>query len=130
MLHAGRADMVASGVHPHKVHVVTHGVRDDPRRCFPTADAAPGPSAEGGPPDVRGAGATQPFTMLFHGGLLWRKGIDVVLRAYAAAFTHTDPVVLIVHGNYGNKDVAAFVGAFQREMYVPCAPCSRRRVTC
>jgi glycosyltransferase involved in cell wall biosynthesis len=38
---------------------------------------------------------------LFHGGLLERKGVDVLLRAYLSAFSPSDNVLLYIHASYG-----------------------------
>ena len=40
--------------------------------------------------------------ILFHGGLLARKGIDVLLRAYIGSFRASDSVTLLIHSTYGN----------------------------
>ena len=42
------------------------------------------------------------YVFLFHGGLLARKGIDVLLRAYIGSFRASDPVTLLIHSTYGN----------------------------
>lgn len=38
----------------------------------------------------------KPFKFLFLGGGIKRKGIDVLLKAYCAEFTHDDPVALVI----------------------------------
>jgi glycosyltransferase involved in cell wall biosynthesis len=82
-----REGYVAGGMDPQRVAVVPNGV--DPRRFRPgidpldLGDAAPG------------------FRFLFVGGLLWRKGPDILLDAYLRAFTRADDVTLVV------KDFAA-----------------------
>jgi glycosyltransferase involved in cell wall biosynthesis len=72
---------VSSGVPAERVHVVPLGV--DPRRFHPGAP--------------RFALQTRkPFRFLFVGGTIHRKGIDVLLEAYAETFTATDPVCLVI----------------------------------
>jgi glycosyltransferase involved in cell wall biosynthesis len=72
---------VHSGVPADRVHVVPLGV--DPRRFH--AGATPFP-----------LGTAKPFRFLFVGGTIHRKGIDVLLEAYAEAFTAADPVCLVI----------------------------------
>ncbi len=69
------------GVIEEKIHVIPHGI--DPAQFTPD-----------GPvwldnPDNR-------FTFLFVGGLLHRKGIDVLIKAYLNAFSTDDPVRLLI----------------------------------
>lgn len=77
---------VDSGVSPHKVKVVPHGV--DPEIFRPLAKAMPLPTAKS-------------FKFIFVGGTIWRKGIDVLLEAYSRAFSRSDDVCLVI------KDLAA-----------------------
>lgn len=77
-----RDGMVDGGMDPERVALVPLGV--DPGRFrpglppLPLGDAAPG------------------CRLLFVGGLLWRKGIDLLLDAYAAAFRRDDDVTLVI----------------------------------
>lgn len=77
-----RDGYLASGLDPDLVKVVPHGV--DPRRFHPGLAPLPLPDVPGG------------FRFLFVGGLLWRKGIDLLLDAYRAAFTARDDVTLVI----------------------------------
>ena len=78
-----RQAYVASGVAQELVHVVPNGV--DLERFTPEGASWPLGEARG-------------TTFLFVGGTIARKGIDVLLRAYAAAFTAADDVRLVVKG--------------------------------
>ena len=90
---------------PFQIHVIWHGVE----KSFGLR-----------PPKVRNQGSiiksaklkllfekydpqnvsTRKFVFLYHGGLLWRKGIDRLIQAYVSTFTHSDDVVLIIHYAY------------------------------
>jgi len=96
---------IRSGVQADKIHVIWHGVE----KSFGLR-----------PPKVRNQGSiiksaglkllfekydpqnvsTRKFVFLYHGGLLWRKGIDRLIQAYVSTFTHSDDVVLIIHYAY------------------------------
>lgn len=76
---------VGSGFPPDRVHVVPLGV--DPQRFFPEARPATIPELQ--PYHDR-------FKFLFVGGTIWRKGIDVLLKAYREAFTADDAVCLVI----------------------------------
>lgn len=85
---------VASGVPLDKVHIVPHGVR--------ILDLLPLH------PPLR-LRTNKSFKFLYRGGLLPRKGIDVLLRAFTATFSRRDDVVLIIHSSYGDfmkKEIA------------------------
>jgi glycosyltransferase involved in cell wall biosynthesis len=71
----------ASGVDPEKIRVVPHGV--DPKLFTPD-----------GPRYDLPAGSKLAF--LFVGGMSFRKGTDVLLKAWRKAFTSTDAVVLVL----------------------------------
>jgi len=77
-----RDGYVASGMPPGIVDVVPNGV--DLERFAPDGPARPldGPAAA--------------CTFLFVGGTIWRKGIDVLLAAWARAFGPDDDVRLVV----------------------------------
>lgn len=76
-----RDGFVSSGVDRGRVHVVPNGV--DPirfnRRALPLR-----------------LGTRKRFRFLFVGGTLWRKGADLLLRAYLDAFDAGDDVCLVV----------------------------------
>lgn len=79
-----RDGYVAGGMPPGIVDVVPNGV--DLERFAP-----------GGPVRVvEGPGAGAGCTFLFVGGTIWRKGIDVLLAAWARAFGPGDDVRLVV----------------------------------
>ncbi|MBX5474713.1 MAG: glycosyltransferase [Thermoleophilia bacterium] len=86
---AARQAWIASGLAPELVHVVPNGVDlavftpEGPRRPLPT-DAG--------------------TVLLFVGGALWRKGIDLLLEAYGEAFAADDDVCLVVKC-FGSADV-------------------------
>ncbi len=93
--HWVRDHMVGSGMDPARVHVVPLGI--DPERFRPgrtpldLGDLAPG------------------FRFLFVGGLLWRKGVDILFDAYERAFDRGDDVTLVVKdfgsgGPYASQD--------------------------
>ncbi len=72
---------IQSGVQPDRVYVIPLGV--DTHRFHPRV-----------PP--RTLGTRKKFRFLFVGGTIFRKGIDVLLKAYAAAFSNKDDVCLVI----------------------------------
>lgn len=77
-----RRGFVESGVDPARVARVPLGI--DPARFRPDLEPLDlGPTVTG-------------FRFLFVGGLLWRKGVDILLDAYVRAFTPADDVTLVV----------------------------------
>ena len=76
-----------SGVHRDKINVLKHGVE------FGKFNVSVEPLVL---PTQKG------FVFLFNGGLLPRKGIDVLLNAYSSAFKADDNVTLIIHAVYGD----------------------------
>jgi glycosyltransferase involved in cell wall biosynthesis len=83
----------AGGIDPAKVHVIPHGVDVG----VLTPHGPPSPLATPGEP---GAGAG--FTFLFVGAAVARKGVDVLLDAYARAFRSTDAVTLTIKDHTGD----------------------------
>ena len=79
-----RDGYVAGGMPPGIVDVVPNGVD--------LARFRPGPRAAEGAFEIPPAGCT----FLFVGGTIWRKGIDVLLAAWARAFHPDDDVRLVV----------------------------------
>lgn len=78
-----------SGVHEEKITVMPRGV--DTHRFCPTG--------------VTYALATQKkFCFLFVGDPLPRKGVDILIRAYTAAFSATDDVCLVIKTREGKHD--------------------------
>ena len=78
---------VDSGIPAEKVKVIPNGV--DLGIFNPEGDTFP-------------LKTQKSFKFLFVGGSIYRKGIDVVLNAYAAAFTSRDDVVLVIKDQSGN----------------------------
>lgn len=98
---------VAAGVEASRVAVVGHGAPADACGAPPVG----GPSA-GSTPTRDGSSSSaggRPFRVLFHGGALWRKGVDLLLAAWAAAFGPSDGAELVLHASYGDADVFAFL---------------------
>jgi glycosyltransferase involved in cell wall biosynthesis len=86
---SARKSWIASGLSPELVQVVPNAV--DLRHFTPE-----------GPERALPTGASTVF--LFVGGAIWRKGIDVLLRAYAEAFRERDDVCLVVK-TFGGETV-------------------------
>ena len=86
---SARQSWIASGLSPELVQVVPNAV--DLRHFTPE-----------GAERVLPTGASTVF--LFVGGAIWRKGIDVLLRAYAEAFDEEDDVCLVVK-TFGGETV-------------------------
>jgi glycosyltransferase involved in cell wall biosynthesis len=89
-----RSGFVRSGLDESLIHVVGHGAPDDVCRM-----TDPRQLKEPSRRDRRS------FRFLYHGGMLWRKGVDLLLKAYAAEFSVEDDVLLVVHSVYGDEDV-------------------------
>lgn len=49
------------------------------------------------------------FIYLYHGAALWRKGLDVLLRAYSSKQDGLEKTCLIVHMSYGDDEVYKLV---------------------
>ena len=79
--HYVRDCYVQSGVPPDRVQVIPLGVACE--RFHPQVPPLP-------------LKTTKPFKFLFVGGTIHRKGIDLLLIAYAEAFSRTDPVCLVI----------------------------------
>ncbi len=100
---------VNSGVPADKVHVVPNGV--DVSVFRPGVPPYPLARPKG-------------FCFLFVGGTIWRKGFDLLLAAYARAFTKSDDVCLIVKdmgvgGLYANMTAEKAIAAFQSNPNAP-----------
>jgi glycosyltransferase involved in cell wall biosynthesis len=99
--------MARCGVRPEKLHVLGHGAPD-------------GACAQ--PPKQR-TQLGRPFRFLFHGGLLWRKGVDLLLEAYLNEFSIRDDVELVMHTQYGDLPVQTLVNGFMKRAHLnPMAP--------
>jgi len=79
---------IASGIPTDRVYVVPNGV--DTKRFHPGAAAYP----------LR---TQKTFKFLFVGGTIKRKGIDVLLDAYASAFSYRDDVCLVIKDMGGDS---------------------------
>lgn len=90
-----QAAYVSNGLPPTKVRLVPHGVSFHKWQGFNSSTHVSHVSKELLLQAKR-------FKFLFIGGLLPRKGIDVLLKAYGAAFTAADDVSLIIHSVYGD----------------------------
>jgi glycosyltransferase involved in cell wall biosynthesis len=84
--------LVRSGVPREKTHVIPNGVDLDIFRVN-------GPRAE--------IPTEKPFRFLFVGGTIFRKGVDILLKAYGKAFTAADPVTLVIK-DYGANPIYPF----------------------
>jgi glycosyltransferase involved in cell wall biosynthesis len=85
-----RERFVEGGVAADRVYVVPNGV--DPERFHPGVRPL---SLDELKPGAEGL-ASGRFRFLFVGGTLWRKGVDLLLKAYTKAFGPKDDVVLII----------------------------------
>jgi glycosyltransferase involved in cell wall biosynthesis/Tfp pilus assembly protein PilF len=104
-----RQAFIAGGVPAERVAVVPNGVNldrfrpDAPPRALPTARRC---------------------KLLFVGGtVLWRKGVDVLLKAYRAAFTCQDDVCLVLkdlgRGRLYSGDISGLLEPFWRDRTAP-----------
>ena len=64
------------------------------------------------------------FRFLFVGGTIWRKGIDILLRAYVQAFSSKDEVVLVIKdigqdSFYKNQTAQALIEELRRNSQAP-----------
>lgn len=94
---------IQGGVRAEKVHVVPNGVDTD--RFTP-----------GTPP--RPLATRKSFRFLFAGGTIHRKGIDLLLAAYAAEFSATDDICLVIkdmggNGIYQGQTAVEMIRSFQ-----------------
>lgn len=100
---------IAGGVSPERVHVVPLGV--DTSVYTPDGRIAP----------LR---TKKTFRFLFVGGTIYRKGIDLLLEAYVAAFDRDDDVCLVIKdigGNsfYQGQTMQERIRAIQRDHRAP-----------
>jgi len=106
-----RTMFLDAGIAPERVAVVPNGI--DPERFSPHRDVAPYPLP-----------TRKPFTFLYIGGVLPRKGVDVLLAAYRRAFTRDDDVALVLklfgtRSFYQLDDAGASLRAFAAEPGAP-----------
>lgn len=76
-----------SGVDPERLRVIPNGVETD--LYCPEGPRYPFPSAPKASPDTR-------VKLLFVGGTIYRKGFDLLLKAYRQAFSADDEVLLVI----------------------------------
>jgi len=106
-----RAMFLDAGIDPQRVAVVPNGI--DPERFSPDREVEPYPLA-----------TTKSFAFLYVGGVLPRKGVDVLLAAYKRAFARHDDVTLVLklfgtRSFYQLEDQGASLRAFAED---PSAP--------
>ncbi len=83
-----RKCMVSSGLEFSKVQVIPNGI--DPIMASPEGDIYP-------------LKTTKKFKLLFVGGTIFRKGIDILLKSYITAFTSEDDICLVVKDMGGDS---------------------------
>ena len=83
--HNCKNSLIANGLSPDKIHVISHGVYYDKFQLDLDKLALP---------------TKKKFKFLTVGCLLLRKGIDVMIKAYTSVFTRNDDVTLIIHCIY------------------------------
>ncbi|MBF2055408.1 MAG: glycosyltransferase [Candidatus Sericytochromatia bacterium] len=83
-----------SGVAPERLRVIPNGV--DTGLLHPEGERYPLPS-------------NKSLRLLFVGGMVFRKGMDLLLQAYAEAFSAADDVVLVIK-SFGNSSHYAYQG--------------------
>jgi glycosyltransferase involved in cell wall biosynthesis len=106
-----RAMFLDAGIAPERVAVVPNGI--DPETFSPDRAVEPYPVA-----------TTKPFKFLYLGGVLPRKGVDVLLAAYRRAFTRADDVALVLklfgtRSFYQLEDGGAAFRAFAEDRDAP-----------
>ncbi len=92
------------GVRRNKISVVSHGIEFG--KFNVSLQPLKLPSQKG-------------FKFLFNGGLLPRKGIDVLLKAFTNAFKNSDNVTLIIHSVYGDDFQLKEILASQNDLEMP-----------
>ncbi len=100
---------LASGVPADRVHVVPNGVNVEIFR--PGAPPYPLPTRK-------------KFKFLFVGGTIWRKGVDILLKAYREAFGRDDDVTLVIKEMgqdkfYQGQGLGATIAAFNLDPLAP-----------
>ncbi|MGH9466077.1 MAG: glycosyltransferase family 4 protein, partial [Terriglobales bacterium] len=97
--------LLTAGVEPGRIVVIPNGV--NPELFCPEGASARPPAARG-------------TTFLFAGGAIRRKGMDLLLSAWRAAFTARDEVTLVIkdlgsHSFYRHLSLAAEIAAAARD---------------
>jgi len=106
-----RAMFLEAGIAPERVAVVPNGI--DPGRFSPDRDVEPYPLP-----------TTAAFRFVYVGGVLPRKGVDVLLSAYRRAFGAGDDVALVLklfgtRSFYQLEDGGAALRAFEADPQAP-----------
>lgn len=83
-----RQAFVESGVEFNKVQIIPNGI--DPELFTPTGEALDLPTKKR-------------FKLLYVGGTIYRKGIDILLQAYIESFSQADDVCLVVKDMGGDS---------------------------
>ncbi len=83
-----RKAFIDSGIAPDKVQVIPNGI--DPQIFTPNGEKFPLPTKK-------------QFKLLYVGGTIYRKGIDLLLRAYVENFTAEDDICLVIKDMGGNS---------------------------
>jgi len=104
-----RNTYVQSGIPADKVQIIPNGVNN---QCFNS-------DAPAYPVDSR-----KRFKFLFVGGTIWRKGIDILLKAYTNAFSAGDDVSLVIKDSgggsfYQGQNAAALIQQVQNDINAP-----------
>lgn len=95
---------IMNGIPLDKISVVPHGV---PHEKFSLIQ------------EIYPLDTKKTFKFLFIGGLLPRKGIDILLKAYRQAFTKKDDVTLIIHSIYGDNFAYNEIKSMQEDATAP-----------
>lgn len=88
--HWNREQYLQDGLSEERVHVIPLGVNPDLYR--------PGPRPE---KPKWTSDTNKSFKFLFVGGMVYRKGVDLLLDAFARTFSKTDDVCLVIKGSSG-----------------------------
>ncbi len=84
-----RQAFIANGINPNKVQVVPHGIFFD--KCNSSTALT-----------KFNFKTKKSFKFLTIGGMLPRKGTDLIIESYFSSFTKNDDVTLIIHSIYGD----------------------------
>ncbi len=113
-----RAAFIRSGVAPEKVQVIPNGI--DPWRFRPAGERFPLPTQKR-------------FRLLFVGGMIERKGVDILLSAYLRAFSPADDVCLVLkecgEAELYDSPLIRLIERLQRDPAVPEICHLRQRLT-
>ena len=109
-----REEYEQNGIQSSKIQVIPHGVD------FQSFDI---------PPDPYPLNTQKHNVFLFIGGLLPRKGVDVLLKAYTAEFTRQDDVVLVLHSIYGDDFALDVIEELRNDPQAPEIILIRKRLS-